>query len=49
MAKNYSSAEKTAYYSGMGYAVAYHGRKINFGNEMMRKAPSKYPPLGKKK
>lgn len=27
---NYTRAQKRAYYSGMGYATAYHNKQINF-------------------
>lgn len=55
----YSAAEKKAYYSGMGYRVAYNGKFIPFKNQKNRdsfaagyaaagKAAKKYPELKKK-
>lgn len=56
---NYSAAEKKAYYSGMGYRIAYAGKAIPFKNKKNRdsfaagyaaagKAAKKYPRLKKK-
>ena len=34
--KKYSSAQKSAYHSGMGYSVAYKGKKIAFSSEDLK-------------
>ena len=35
---NYTSAQKRAYYSGMGYATAYHKKAIKFAKPENRKS-----------
>lgn len=38
MSKKFSQAERAAYHSGKGYAVAHFGRGINFENKKTRES-----------
>ena len=38
MVRKHTAAEKNAYYSGMGYAVAYCGKGITFRKDNVRKS-----------